>query len=328
MRLLALLLGLAPLMFAGAACAQDHSMHDMHAAQTPPPQTSPQPDPHAGHDMSTMEAPVQPTDPHASHAMPGAPGPASGTDLPAGTAPAPPPAVDRAADRYWGVDAMAQAERKLRREHGGGRWHRMLFDLAEVQVRDGRDGYRWDAEAWIGGDIDRLVVKTEGSGDFGGGIDDAEIQALYGRALDPWWNVEAGIRQDLGPGRRATYAALGVEGMAPYWLGLEGGLFLSTNGDLLARIQGAYDQRITQDLVLQPRAEANLAAQDVPQDRIGAGLSNIELGLRLRYERARAFAPYLGVSWDRRLGRTATQARRRGEDIGGASFVAGIRSWF
>jgi copper resistance protein B len=223
---------------------------------------------------------------------------------------------------------MAQAEGKLRGEHGGGRWHRLLFDLAEFQVRDGRDGYRWETEAWFGGDIDRLVVKSEGAGDFGESVDHAEVQALYGRALDPYWNLEAGIRQDLGPGRRATYAALGLEGMAPYWLRLEGTLFLSTKGDLLARVEAAYDQRITQDLVLQPRAEANLAAQDVVGDGIGAGLSELELGLRLRYERVREFAPYLGVSWDRKLGRTADYARARGEATGGGSFVAGIRAWF
>lgn len=317
------LLALAPLLVAGTAAAQDHSGHAMHG--TPPAQAPAQPDPHAGHDMAPAPAPQD--DPHAGHVMPTT-GTPIGTDLPPGNAPAPIPARDRAADRYWGADAMARAERKLRSEHGGGRWHRLLFDLAEYQVRDGRDGYRWEAEAWLGGDIDRLVVKTEGGGALREGVDHAEVQALYGRALDPWWNLEAGIRQDLGPGSRATYAALGIEGMAPYWLRLEGTLSLSTRGDLLARAEAAYDQRITQDLVLQPRVEANLAAQDVPEDGIGAGLSEIELGLRLRYERTREFAPYLGISWDRKLGRTADFVRARGEPTGGASLVAGIRAWF
>jgi len=303
------LAALLALLLAAPAAAQDHSAHSAPA------------DPHAGHDMSAMEAPAaaEQTDPHAGHGM----------QAPTGaSAPAPAPADDRAADRYWGAAAMARAERAMRREHGGGSWHQLRFDLAEVQLRAGRDGYRWDGEAWIGGDIDRLVLKSEGSGSFGGAVDDAEVHALYGRALDPYWTLQAGIRQDLARGSRATYAAIGVEGMAPYWLQLDAALFLSTNGDLLSRIEGAYDQRITQDLVLQPRMELDLAAQDVPQTAIGAGLSQVELGLRLRYERARAFAPYLGISWDRRLGRTADFARARGDGTGGTALVAGVRAWF
>jgi copper resistance protein B len=257
--------------------------------------------------------------------QPGAP---AGTDLAPGNAPAPAPSRDRAADLYWGAGPMAAAERALRREHGGGTFRQLLFNLAEYQAHKGGDGDRWDGEAWLGGDIDRIVLKSEGSGTFGGQIESAEVQALYGRALDPYWNLQAGIRQDLGPGPRRTYAVVGVEGVAPYWLELEGALFLSNKGDLLGRVEGYYDQRITQDLVLQPRAELNLAAQDVPENAIGAGLSDIELGLRLRYERVREFAPYVGVSWERKLGATADYARGRGEPGGGTSFVAGIRSWF
>jgi copper resistance protein B len=109
---------------------------------------------------------------------------------------------------------------------------------------------------------------------------------------------------------------------------VEGALFLSTKGDLLARAEAYYDQRITQRLILQPRAELNFAAQDVPENRIGSGLSNAELGLRLRYEITREFAPYIGVSWDRKTGATARYARADGETAGTTSFVAGIRTWF
>ncbi|MDP5278497.1 copper resistance protein B [Sphingomonas sp. DG1-23] len=315
--------GLAPLILAMPAAAQDHSAHSMPA---PPPQTHVPADPHAGHDM-----PV-PADPHAGHDMStmqeSATAGATGTDLAPGDASAPAPPRDRAADSYWGAGAMATAQDKLRREHGGGRWSQLAFNLAEYQARKGNEGYRWDGEAWIGGDRDRLALKSEGSGDFGGAVESAEVQALYSRALDPYWNLQAGLRQDLGPGPRRTWAAIGVEGVAPWWFDVEGTLFLSTRGDLLGRIQSYYDQRITQDLVLQPRAELNLAAQDVPESATGAGLSDMELGLRLRYERIREFAPYVGVSWERKFGATADYARRRGDETGGTSFVAGIRIWF
>jgi copper resistance protein B len=298
------------------------------------PQTRETTDPHAGHDMpATPDRPQAASgDPHAGHDMSAMPEStavgATGTDLAPGDAPAPSPPRDRAADIYWGAGAMAAAQDKLRREHGGGSWSQLVFNLAEYQARKGRDGYRWDGEAWIGGDRDRFVLKSEGSGDLGGAVESAEVQALYSRALDPYWNLQAGLRQDLGPGPRRTYAAIGVEGLAPWWFDVEAALFLSTKGELLGRIEGYYDQRITQDLVFQPRAELNLAVQDVPDSGTGAGLSDMELGLRLRYERVREFAPYVGVSWERKFGATARYARGRGDGTGGISFVAGIRTWF
>lgn len=170
------------------------------------------------------------------------------------------------------------------------------------------------------------MLKTEGDGAFRGDVDHAEVEALYSRAIDPYWNLQAGVRYDFEPSR--AYAALGVEGLAPYWFELEGALFLSDRGDLFARVSGYHDLRITQRLIIQPRAELNLAAQDVPRDRIGSGLSSTELGLRLRYEVSREFAPYVGVHWERRFGDTADFARADGNDVSDVSFVAGVRFWF
>ena len=158
------------------------------------------------------------------------------------------------------------------------RFSQILFNLAEIQVRDGRDNYRWDGEGWFGGDIHRLVVKTEGEGMLGGRIGAAEVQALYARAIDPYWNLQAGLRQDVGAGARRTYAVIGVEGLAPYWFDVEGALFLSDQGELTGRAEAWVDQRLTQRAILQPRVEINLAAQDVPEQRIVAGVSSLELG--------------------------------------------------
>jgi copper resistance protein B len=236
-----------------------------------------------------------------------------------GHAPPPAPPGDRAADRFYDPATMAAADRQMRMEHGGMRFSQILFNLAEVQWRDGRDGYRWDGEGWFGGDVDRLVVKTEGEGTLGGRIGAAEVQGLYSRAIDPYWNVQAGVRQDVGVGARRTYAVLGVEGLAPYWFDVEATLFLSDKGELHGRAEAWIDQRITQRAILQPRAEVNLAAQDVPEQGITAGVSSLELGLRLRYEVAREFAPYVGVNWERRYGAGGG---------GGAALVLGVRSWF
>lgn len=299
----------APLAFMLLAMAmpQDHGAHQAPAPDCPPEHAA------MGH---CTAAPVPPADPAAS-----------GTALPAGNATA--PVIERAdyADRIWGTAAMAPVRSAIRREHGGMAFSQIMVDIAELHIRDGREGYRWEGEGWFGGDIDRLIVKTEGEGNLGESVEHAEAQALYSRAIDPYFNLQAGMRQDFEP-RGMTYAAIGIEGLAPYWFEVEAHGFLSTRGDLLGRVSASYDQRITQRLILQPRVEVNLAAQDVRVGGIGAGLSDAEVDLRLRYEIRREFAPYVGISHSARIGRTADFARARGEDASFTSVVIGIRAWF
>jgi copper resistance protein B len=252
----------------------------------------------------------------------------SGTDLPAGHAPAPAMPADHYADRIFAAGEMAQARSAMMRDSGGQTVHQLLFNLAELQTLQGRGGYRWNGEGFIGGDVDRLWLKSEGEGTFHQGVNSAEVQALFSHAIGPYYNLQIGVRQDIRPKPGRTYATVGVEGLSPYAFETEGALFLSDKGDLLGRLEAWHDARITQRLVLQPRIELNLSAQDVAADRYGAGLVDAELGLRLRYEVRRALAPYLGVSWERKTGRTADYARADGQGPGQVSFVTGLRSWF
>ncbi|MBN8278997.1 MAG: copper resistance protein B [Gammaproteobacteria bacterium] len=260
--------------------------------------------------------------------MPGMEMPNASATEPAGDEPAPQPPADHYADRTFDPAAMEKARHQMMREDGGQLFYRTLFNLAEFQAREGNDGYRWDGEFWLGGDLNRLTLKTEGEGQTGEGADAVEIQALYSRAIGPYFNLQAGVRHDFEPSPSRTYATVGFEGLAPYWFEVEGALFLSDKGDLLGRLEGYYDQRITQRLIIQPRVELNLAGQDVPENRIGSGLSNVELGLRLRYEFSPEFGPYVGVSWDRAYGDTARFERAAGDDSSTMSVVAGIRFWF
>jgi copper resistance protein B len=309
------------------------------ATPTKPAQAAPAIDPcppeHAamGHCTPAGAAPATPEKADGdSSAMPDmaadAPSTGSGgTALPAGNAPAPAAPEPNYADRVWGREAMTGARKALRSEHGGGTFSQVMLDIAELQIRKGREGYRWEGEGWFGGDIDRLVVKSEGEGSFGEAVESAEVQALYSRAIGPYFNLQAGVRHDFEPKAR-SYAAFGIEGLAPYWFEVEAHAFVSTKGDVLGRLAASYDQRITQRLILQPRIEFNLAAQDVIESGIGAGLSDAEFDLRLRYEIVREFAPYIGISHSSKFGRTARFARADGEDPSATTFVVGIRAWF
>ena len=312
------------------------SGHEAHDMQSMPGMTMPMEN---GQDMQSMPGMAMPPaqDQQSGHDMQSMPSmdmgamqPSAkgGTDLPAGNAPPPPVPTDLAADRSFPPSVMAEARAAFEHEQGGQNFHQVLFNLAEVQIRNGRDGYRWDGEGWFGGDYNRFVVKSEGEGTFRKGVDAAEVQALYSRAIGPYFNLQGGVRHDFQPSPTQTYATVGIEGLAPYEFETEAALFVSTKGDVLARAEGWYDERLTQRLILQPRVELNFAAQDVPRDRIGAGLTDAELGLRLRYEISRKIAPYIGISYEAKTGRTADFARADGESPHMTSLVLGIRTWF
>ena len=121
---------------------------------------------------------------------------------------------------------------------------------------------------------------------------------------------------------------LGLQGLAPYWWEIDAAAFLSTKGDLTARVEAEYDQRITQRLILQPRMEIEFAASDIPELEIGSGLSSVEAGLRLRYEFRKEFAPYVGVEWRRAFGDTADYVEARGGDADDTRFVVGLKARF
>jgi len=159
---------------------------------------------------------------HARHDMSAMPGMAqTGTALSAGNAPAPAPPMDHYADRDFPAPEMNRARAAMMREQGGQNFYQLLVNLAEVQVRAGRDGYRWDGEAFVGGDINRLWLKSEGEGAFREGVESAEVQALYSRAIGSYFNLQAGVRHDFRPSPTRTYATIGFEGLAPYMFEVE-----------------------------------------------------------------------------------------------------------
>lgn len=348
----------------GSALAQSHgghAGHGAHAAPARPPQARPEPKPrvaptaaadvHAGHDMSGMQA--EPADPHAGHKMGQTPvaDPHAGHEMSAaqGGAPniptsvdavggrmvetSPPPAARaapaHAADLLFDPAVMAAARKQLLVENGDVRTTAVLIDTLEAGFGDDEKSYSWNAQGWTGGDINRFWWKTEGEGAFDGKLHDAEVQALYSRAVAPFWDVQAGVRQDFRPdGDAATHLTVGVQGVAPYWFEMSAAAFLSTKGDLTARAEAEYDQRLTRKWILQPAVELAMAAGDIPELEIGSGLTSVTAGLRLRYEIRKEFAPYVGIEWSRSFGDTADYARARGDDADATRLVVGIKAWF
>jgi copper resistance protein B len=248
------------------------------------------------------------------------PPPDAGNDIP------PDAPTDFVADGYYAKADMDAARATLQREHGGATVSKFMLDELEYTRRRGDDGYRWKGQAWFGGDINRFIVKTEGDG--AKRLEDAEVQALYSRAIGPYTNLQAGLRHDFEPNPSRTYLALSVDALAPYWFELEGAAFVGERGDVLARAEGSYDLLLTQRLALQPRAEMNFSTKSDAVRGRGDGLTDADIGLRLRYEIRREFAPYVGVSWQRRFGGTADFARAAGEGDESTNFVLGLRAWY
>ncbi|HEY1072019.1 copper resistance protein B [Brevundimonas sp.] len=315
---------------APAAAADPHAGHDMSGMQT-----APTADPHAGHNMGQTPA----ADPHAGHDMSamagGAPNIPTSVDAVGGRmVETPPPAAAlaapaHAADLLFDPAVMAASRKQLLVENGDVRTTAVLIDSIEAGFGDGEKSYSWNAQGWTGGDINRFWWKTEGEGAFGGQLHDAEVQALYSRAVAPFWDVQAGVRQDFRPdGDDTTHLTVGVQGVAPYWFEMSAAAFLSTEGDLTARAEAEYDQRITQRWILQPAIEAAFSASDIPELEIGSGLTSVTAGLRLRYEIRKEFAPYVGVEWSRSFGDTADYAKARGDDVDATRLVVGIKAWF
>ncbi|BAQ64746.1 copper resistance protein B [Geminocystis sp. NIES-3709] len=210
-------------------------------------------------------------------------------------------------------------------------YHKILFDQLEYQVNDSQNIFNWDIQGWVGGDYQKLWVKTEGEVSLDDGNGEAELQLLYSKQISPYFDFQAGLRYDQIYGHKGNsrgFVVIGVEGLAPYFFEIDSGLFISYQGDISARFKAEYELLLSQRLILQPKIETNLAIQEVEEFGIGSGFNNLELGLRLRYEISREFAPYIGVSWNKLFGDTVKFTEKEGESSDDVKFVTGVRLMF
>lgn len=203
----------------------------------------------------------------------------------------------------------------------------LLVDQLEfTHGRDG-DGQAWDVQGWYGNDSNKLWLRSEGERNDGR-LGDGQVELLWDHATTAFWNTQLGLRQDVGDASRRRWAAFGIRGLAPYWFELEATAYAGSSGRTAARLRVEYELRFTRRWILQPEAELNLYGRNDVASRIGSGLANAQLGLRLRYEIRRELAPYIGVVWKHRYGTTAGYARADGQKAMDRQIVAGVRLWF
>ena len=206
------------------------------------------------------------------------------------------------------------------------RFGKVLINQLEATRADGVTGQAWEAQAWYGGDINRLRLRSEGD-HAGGRVEAGDVEALWSHAISTFWDTALGVRHDFGIGPGRSWAAFGVQGLAPYWFDVEATGYVGPGGRTAARFKTEYELLITQRLVLQPEFETNLYGRSDPARRLGSGLSDASLGLRLRYEIRREFAPYIGVVWQRVFGGTAGFRHAENKSVFDRQIVAGVRIW-
>ena len=271
-------------------------------------------------DAGAQTTPAPPPDPHATHR----PEPPAEPTVPAGTdTPLPPfiPAptdADRAA-AFPVVHGHDMQDDRVR--------YQVLFDQLEWQTGASTEDPSWDVTSWVGGDVHRLWFRAEGDR-ARGRFEQAQFQLLYGRAVSRWWQAVAGVRQDVRPGAPRTALAVGVQGLAPYWVHVEASLFAEPNGRTHLRLEAEHDLLLTNRLVLQPLLEFEIYGRADRAQGLGRGLATTDSGLRLRYEVRRELAPYVGLVWHQRFFDTAGQARAAGRRTGGLALALGARVWF
>lgn len=253
--------------------------------------------------------------------------PASPEVLPAGQAQAPsdplPPFIPAV------TEAMRQAAFPDVGEHDVHGVSTRAFVMADhLEFRAGdAPGLTTDVTGWIGRDLNRLWFRSEAAADADG-LTEARLEAFYGRAYARWWDVVVGLRQDARPGPARSWAAIGLQGLAPYWFEVEATAYIGGSGRTELRLDAEYDLLVTNRLVLQPLVTIDMAGKADPERRLGAGVTHMEGALRLRYEVWREFAPYVGLTWERAFGDTARMRREDGGSAADRRVVVGVRLWY
>jgi len=203
----------------------------------------------------------------------------------------------------------------------------VFLDQLETRDATGDRTFSWAAEAWLGKDLHKIWIKTDGER-TAGITDEVELQLLVSKAIARYWDIQFGVRRDFRPSPSQSWAALGIKGLAPYFFDIDAAVYIGASGRSAFRFEAEIEWLLTQRLILSPEIEFNVYGQNDADVGIGSGLSDVEAGIRLRYEVRRQFAPYIGINWSKLFGNTADFAKLAGMDVSETQLVIGLRAWF
>lgn len=263
-------------------------------------------------------------DPEKMKNMPGHDHVAMTMDMPNRNTHAPDPALERPAKSEQFMPPMMPGMDTDMNDNGV--MHKVWLENLEGFTGT-QSGAAWDAQAWVGRDFDKLWVKSEGT-IMQGKTQDSKVEALWSHAILPFWDTQLGFRHDFSGGPAREWAAVGIQGLAPYWFDLELTGYVGEEGRTAVRLKSEYNLYLTQRFVLKPEIEVNAYGKADPARRIGAGLSDAQFELRARFEFSRRFAPYVGYVYERKFAGSATLARRAGEPASENRAVAGVEFFF
>lgn len=181
---------------------------------------------------------------------------------------------------------------------------------------------KWDSSFWLGYDINKLYIYSEGEY-TSEGLEKSRNELLYSRAVSTYWDLQIGVVYDKNANGSRTWTELALSGLAPYYFETRAALMVNKKGNIGLHLTTEYELLITQKLIVAPSLEADLYAKDDPELDIGKGLSSLEVGLRMRYEFIREFAPYIGVEWSKTFGQT-----HKFDPQNDIHTVVGISFWF
>ncbi|WP_396586514.1 copper resistance protein B [Bermanella sp. R86510] len=315
---------LSTVISAPMASAQEHDMHsghDMSGMQSANKEMD-----HSGHDMSPMQSSNKEMD-HSNMtgmdhgSMTGSMQPQGG-DAPINARD--PHAYSSGFTLSQGPYSQAGPRQlKLADEHS---FWAVLGDRLEYDPDS--ESTVFDLQSWYGTTFHRLVIKAEGD-IADGSLEEMQADVLYSQALDGYFDTQLGVRLDQNEeGTDRQWLAVSLQGLAPYWFEVDISAYLGEDARTALAMEAEYELLFTQRLVLQSRAELSAYGKEDLDNGIGAGLTNGEIGMRLRYEVSRQFAPYLGIEWRRSFADTADLIRKTSGTVEDTEFVVGLKFWF
>ena len=199
-------------------------------------------------------------------------------------------------------------------------------DRFENRMGHIEDVQEYSGYAWLGNSYHRLMLKSELEWRQAS-LEESKTELVYSRAFSPFWDVQFAARYDYGDNAHRQWLGIGLKGMAPYWLEVDATLYAGAEGHSAASIEVEYDLLLTQRLILQPKVGMDFYGDSDIEAGHSKGLSKSKMGIRLRYEITRQFAPYVGYERVHHHGEAAEVFRpfdQHNEDL----WMAGIRFWF